>query len=384
MSSIGKSIGKIFKKVAKVVKKVAPYVLLAAAVVFTAGVAITAIGGAGAATGIFSWATTVQGAIGAAFASSPTVAGMVSGAVTSGIVGAAVGGVTAAIKGGDIKKGMLTGGIAGFITGGIAGALSPSSFGINPLPAGGAETASLGTQKLGVAAGQEATQTGLTVDAAAKTQPLTPPPVPAPPVPAPAVPASAPPPVPGGYIPGSTGTFVDASGNIWTVDASGVVTAAAPAEYGVVGETAGSVSQTGKSGLTAVADGSNINITWGDRVAAAEVPWEQLDNLGKAKRVWDSTVNTKLGSAAVVGLGKTFLEDDDDRATAARIDAEQDERKQQRRAEGYSGTTGAGLLGSGSTTTSTVANINAPLAAGRWQWNGDTRRIEYHAATATA
>jgi hypothetical protein len=305
---------------------------------------------------------------------------MVSGAVTSGIVGAAVGGVTAAIKGGDIKKGMLTGGIAGFITGGIAGALSPSSFGINPLPAGGTETAPLGTQKLGAAAGQESMKSGLTVDATAKTQPLTTPPVPAQPVPAPA-----PPPVPGGHIPGSTGTFVDSSGNIWTVDATGVVTAAAPAQHGVVGKTAGSVSQVGKSGLTAAADGSNINITLSQPpAAAAEVPWEQLDNLGKAKRVWDSTVNTKLGSAAVVGLGKTFLEDDDDRATAARIDAEQDERKQQRRAEGYSGTTGAGLLGSGSTTTSTVANINAPLAAGRWQWNGDTRRIEYHAATATA
>jgi len=133
MSSVFKGVKKVFKKVAKVVKKVLPYILLAAAVIFTAGAAIAAIPGA-AGTGIFAWSGKLTAFIGTKFGTG-ALGSIVSGAVSKGIIGTAIGGLTAAATGGDIKKGMLIGGLGGLVTGGVLGAINAPAAAATAAPA---------------------------------------------------------------------------------------------------------------------------------------------------------------------------------------------------------------------------------------------------------
>lgn len=158
MSSIVKKLKKVFKKVVKTVKKVLPYAIFAAAVVFTAGAALATFG-TPALTGIFSWAPRLAALAGQGGVLSGTVGTIVVNAVEQAIIGTAIGGVTALATGGDIKSGMVIGGLGGLVTGGITGALNLKG------PAG-AEMAR-GRQTLGAGVGTEVTAAAADTAAAA-------------------------------------------------------------------------------------------------------------------------------------------------------------------------------------------------------------------------
>lgn len=106
--------------------KVAGVVLAAGAVIFTAGAALgitAAAGGWGAA------AATVGGGLASALGGSATLAGILTGAIQYAGIGAVVGGVLSAVKGGDVLSGMAGGALTGGITGGIMGGLGIGGVG---------------------------------------------------------------------------------------------------------------------------------------------------------------------------------------------------------------------------------------------------------------
>lgn len=149
MSGVIRGIRKVFKKVVKTVKKVAPYAIFAAAVVFTAGAALAAAGALGPAAaagqGIFGWSTALSSAIGGPggmLAGSPVLASVITGAVTQGIIGTAVGGAVALATGTDLKRGMLLGGVGGLVTGGVTGLVTAPAV---PAPAQAAARPGLAT-----------------------------------------------------------------------------------------------------------------------------------------------------------------------------------------------------------------------------------------------
>lgn len=119
MSGVLKGIGKVFKKVVKVVKKVAIPALAIGAIVLTGGAALgllpavgTLVGGLGLSAGL----TTV-----------------LTGAITTGAIGAGAGLLTGGIKG--MSKGFLMGAATGGIMAG-AGLMGPAgAFGLDGTPA---------------------------------------------------------------------------------------------------------------------------------------------------------------------------------------------------------------------------------------------------------
>jgi len=141
MSGLVKGVKKVFSKVLKVVKKVAPVILAAAAIYFTAG---AALGISGAAGGWGAAASSLSSNLGL----TGTLGKIVTGAVTQAGYGAAIGGVTSFVTGGDVMKGMQTGAAAGAVTGGITGGIGfetdplKGAFGdapVNPLEASGGD-----------------------------------------------------------------------------------------------------------------------------------------------------------------------------------------------------------------------------------------------------
>lgn len=129
MSKVFKGVKKVFKKVTKAVgkvfkaiKKILPVALAAGAVVFTAGAALGALPTWGAAVGSL---VKSMGATG-------LLAKTLTGAVTYAGYGAVTGGLTSALTGGKITKGMMMGALGGAITGGVLGGMGvidPGGFG---------------------------------------------------------------------------------------------------------------------------------------------------------------------------------------------------------------------------------------------------------------
>ena len=122
MSGVVKTVKKVFKKVTNVVKKVAPIALGVGALVFTGGAAL----GLPALAGGFGGA--VSSALGAVGVNATGALGSVlTGAVTQAGYGAAIGGVTSMVSGGDFKDGAKMGAAAGAITGGLTGAFGSAT-----------------------------------------------------------------------------------------------------------------------------------------------------------------------------------------------------------------------------------------------------------------
>ena len=354
--SIFSSVKKIFRKVVKTVKRVAPYVLLAAAVVFTAGAALAAAGAAAgplgvsaaAGQGIFGWSTALSTAISgpAGFlAGSPVLASVITGAITQGIIGTAIGGTLALATGKDITKGMLLGGVTGLVTGGVTGFATAPTAG---LPAPGRPTAGIAGTEAATGAGGVADITGRAPIGA----PITRAPAPQLPVttaPAPRIGLRA----PAANLPGLP-----------------------PATQGVLGAT--SVT-TIRPDITVAGALSGAELPGAILPPTGPTPWDQLDALGRLTRVWDNTVGSRLGSTLVVGGVQAILagHDESGRVEAARIDAETLREERAAIAARFGGTTG--LLTQG-TTQPFVPNLSTPLAGGRWFWNPETRRLDYQQA----
>ena len=358
--SIFSSIKKIFKKVVKTIKKVAPFVLLAAAVVFTAGAALAAAGAAAGAlgtaaaagTGIFGWSTALSAAIGGPagiLAGSPILASVITGAVTQGIIGTAIGGALALATGKDITKGMLLGGITGLVTGGVTGFITAPPAGLptpgtgQPAPGIAGTDAATGAQGAADVAGRAPIEASITRVAPAPT----------------------------------TGPRLPATNLQAGLSAQDIISA--PATQGVAGQTsvAGQASVVGQASVLRTGLDPTININVGG--AAEQIPWDQLDALGRLSRVLDNTVNTRLGSAAVVGGVTALLTGDDEsgRVESARIDAETARLEREATAQNFGGT--SGFL-TQKTTQQFVPNLSAPLQGGRWFWNPETRRLDYQQA----
>lgn len=104
MSGLAKKVKKVFKRVADVARVVAPVALTAAAVYFTAGAGAPLLGG-------------VQQALGG---------GVLSSVVTNAAVGAGVGGLGAALTGGNVAQGALLGAGTGGLVGGLMGPVAPA------------------------------------------------------------------------------------------------------------------------------------------------------------------------------------------------------------------------------------------------------------------
>lgn len=122
MSGVVKTVKKVFKKTMNVVKKVAPIALGVGALVFTGGAAL----GLPALAGGFGGA--VSSALGAVGVNATGALGSVlTGAVTQAGYGAAIGGVTSMVSGGDFADGAKTGAAAGAVTGGLTGALGSAT-----------------------------------------------------------------------------------------------------------------------------------------------------------------------------------------------------------------------------------------------------------------
>jgi hypothetical protein len=153
MSGVVKGVKKVFKKVVKVIKKVAPIVLAAAAVYFTAG---AALGVSGAAGGWGAAVTKLTSSIGL----NGTLGKIVTGAVTQAGYGAAIGGVTSAVTGGDIMDGMKRGALIGAVTGGVTGGLG---FETDPLKGAFDDkiTGGVGQEALTGSAGTDTLNTGV-------------------------------------------------------------------------------------------------------------------------------------------------------------------------------------------------------------------------------
>jgi hypothetical protein len=116
MSGVAKFVKKVFKTVGKVFKKIAAPVLAVAGIVFTAGAALgipILAGGLGGAV------NAGLGALGINTAG--TVGSTLAGAITHAGYGAALGGVTSAVTGGDFMKGAAMGALGGAVTGGVGG-----------------------------------------------------------------------------------------------------------------------------------------------------------------------------------------------------------------------------------------------------------------------
>lgn len=122
MSGVVKTVKKVFKKTMNVVKKVAPIALGVGALVFTGGAAL----GLPALAGGFGGA--VSSALGAVGVNATGALGSVlTGAVTQAGYGAAIGGVTSMVSGGDFADGAAKGAAGGAITGGLTGALGSAT-----------------------------------------------------------------------------------------------------------------------------------------------------------------------------------------------------------------------------------------------------------------
>lgn len=318
MSSVFKGVAKVFKKVAKVVKKIAPIVLLAAAVVFTAGAAITAVTGA-VGPGVFSWAGRLTTFLGSKFGTG-TLGNIVTGAVTKGLMGTATGALTAAVTGGDIKKGALIGALGGAALGGIQGALTPTAAAAAPAAAPGA--AAPGSPS--VPAGARAAIAGANQTPAGGT---------------PVSPAQTVQRIPGG-------------------GGAAAAPAAAPASPNVAG-TSGVAGTTGVAGRTGL-------------LPPPETPWKDLTALQKLGRVAGKASNNQTVVAVAGGAAKALLEGEDGRESAARIDADSAAADRNQKIANYD-TGSAGLL-----TPEMAAGLEPPSGMGRkyWQWNPSTRRIE--------
>lgn len=111
MSGVLKGIGKVFKKVVKVVKKVAPFALAIGAVVMTGGAAL----------GILPSLGTMVGGLGL----SAGLTSALTGAISTGALGAVGGLLTGGIKG--MKKGLLMGAVTGGALG-AAGVIGPNGI----------------------------------------------------------------------------------------------------------------------------------------------------------------------------------------------------------------------------------------------------------------
>ena len=356
-------IAKVFKKVVRTVKKVAPLVILGAAVVFTAGAALAAAGAATAATGIFGWSTALSSAIGGpgGILGNTLLGSIVSGAVTQGIIGTAIGGGLAAITGRDVTKGMLMGGIGGLLTGGVMGAINaPPAL---PAPAAGART---GLEPL-VQAPLENPYAGAQITAQTAKAPASSGPT-----------LSAGSGGPLGFNRVGLASQLERGTAIKPVTAGVDV---APAGSGVLGKTFDETSVVGKSGLLNPQAGGTTNYYLG---AEPEVPWADLSPLGKLSRTFDKTVNTQAGGMAFMGAAQALLSDDDEsRVEAARIEADESRAAREAIAGNYGGT--RGLLKRGGAQQQPIADPSVPLQAGRWFWNPETRRLDYQQpATATA
>ena len=122
MSGVVKTVKKVFKKVANVVKKVAPIALGVGALVVTGGAAL----GLPALAGGFGGAvSSALGAIGVP--ATGALSSVLTGAVTQAGYGAAIGGVTSMVSGGDFADGAKMGAAAGALTGGLTGALGSAT-----------------------------------------------------------------------------------------------------------------------------------------------------------------------------------------------------------------------------------------------------------------
>ena len=120
MSSIVKSIGKVFRKIVKVAKKIAPYALVAAAVIFTAGTAMAAMGFA--TPGILGWGPALTAKL-TTLGGGGMLSSIISGAMQGAGTGAAIGGVGAIATGGNVGKGLLQGALTGAAIGGATGGI---------------------------------------------------------------------------------------------------------------------------------------------------------------------------------------------------------------------------------------------------------------------
>lgn len=72
-------------------------------------------------------------------------AAIVTGIAVSAVVGAAIGGLTAAVMGGDIGKGMLFGAVGGVVTGGLAGGSIMNGLGLSSSAGNSIGTISMGS-----------------------------------------------------------------------------------------------------------------------------------------------------------------------------------------------------------------------------------------------
>lgn len=265
MSGVIRGVKKIFRRVVKTVKKVLPYAIFAAAVVFTAGTALAAAGALGPAAaagqGIFGWSTALSAAIGGPggmLAGSPVLASVITGAVTQGIIGTAVGGAVALATGADLKKGMLMGGVGGLVTGGVTGLVTAPAVPAPARVAGGARPGLAG------GAGADTLAGGI-------TQPVAPP----------AISDVAP-----SRFPGSMAGEIDVAGAVRPTGS----------QFGVAGLS----SQVGRQTATQIPQ---------------QVPFSDLSAIDKLARLWDSRATQGAISGAATAL---LTGDSTDRTTAGR------------------------------------------------------------------